>query len=212
MAEGVHSDQIWMTGNPVIDALLELEDGCSPPYDHGSDRVVLVTAHRRESLDGNLEAVAAGLADCLIEDDQLRVVWPVHPNPKLRTAVRPLVELDRAHLIEPLDYRQFVGAMKGADLIVTDSGGIQEEAPALAKPLLVIREETERPEVIETGQAILVGTSRERIRESVLGFFDGRLKLTLNASSPFGDGKAAERIRAAVITHFERRTRADSGG
>ena len=204
LAEGVKPASIHVTGNPVIDALQMIADR---PHDfqHAAladlavdRRLVLLTAHRRESFGQGLadifEAVKR-LADAFA--DSVEIVYPVHLNPHVQEPAHQLLgECPNVRLIEPLDYLDMVHLMKASHLILTDSGGIQEEAPALGVPVLVLREKTERPEALEAGTARLVGTDPQRI-------FDEAARLLRNdeahaamarAENPFGDGRAAERI------------------
>jgi UDP-N-acetylglucosamine 2-epimerase len=171
----------------------------SPPR-----RTLLVTAHRRENLGEPLEDICYALRDLLADREDLQVVFPVHLNPQVRATVWSILgDRQRAWLIDPLDYLDFIHLMQRADLIITDSGGVQEEAPALAKPVLVIRTTTERPEAIEAGTARLVGTARADIVAAVSQLLDdpseyARMQRAVN---PYGDGHAAERI-VASIRHF----------
>ncbi len=212
LAEGVPESRILVTGNTVIDALLttsgrehrfmnpalqHLDFG--PPW-----TTLLVTAHRRESLGGPLEAICRALGDLLAARPTLQLIFPVHLNPKVRETVSSILGgVDRAWLIDPLDYLDFTHLMRCVDLVVTDSGGVQEEAPALGKPVLVIRTTTERPEAIEAGTARLVGTGRESIVSAVSRLLDDPIEYDRmrHAINPYGDGLAAERIVASV-RHF----------
>lgn len=212
LAEGVADERILVTGNTVIDALLMAID-----QDHQFTvpilrqisfglprRTLLVTAHRRESHGAPLEDICHALRDLLLARDDLQLIFPVHPNPKVHeTADSILGGLDRAWLIDPLGYLDFVHLMRCADIIVTDSGGIQEEGPALGKPVLVIRATTERPEAIEAGTARLVGTERHRIVSAVSQLLDNPADYAQmrQVANPYGDGHAAERI-VASIRHF----------
>ncbi len=203
LAEGVPGRGIHVTGNTVIDALhlalassriwsLPLLDRTGP-----GRRIILVTAHRRESFGPGFERICRALARIVAEHPDVEVVYPVHLNPNVRRPVRRLLRgLDRVHLIEPLEYLEFCHLMQASYLILTDSGGIQEEAPALGKPVLVLREKTERPEAVAAGTARLVGTDADRIAGAA-----GRLLRSVaayrrmaRARNPFGDGQAAKRI------------------
>lgn len=202
LREGVADAAIRVTGNPVIDALRIFERRpVSPPIGRGIGRFLLVTAHRRENLGAPLASIAKALADLVGKYEDLSVVWPIHPNPGVRAAVgETLSGLARVHLIEPVGYREFVALMGAAHLILTDSGGVQEEAPALGKPVLVLRTETERPEAVEAGMALLVGTDRARIVRAVEELWDSPSAYAriARAINPFGDGHAAGRIAEAV--------------
>lgn len=218
LAEQVPADDIFITGNTVIDALLmtaersrthricldpslELDAvGLSPGVDGGSQngtRLILVTAHRRESFGAPLIAVCSALRTLAERNPDVRIVYPVHPNPNVREPVtRLLGGLPHVHLLQPLRYEQFVCLMARSTLILTDSGGIQEEAPALHKPVLVLRDTTERPEAIEAGVARLVGTDPERIVTEAERLLQDEqwYRGMATGASPFGDGRAAERI------------------
>jgi UDP-N-acetylglucosamine 2-epimerase (non-hydrolysing) len=213
LREGVAEDKIHVTGNTVVDALLYVVDRQRDPevqaemsarlqdtYGVRLDgrALLLVTGHRRESFGVSFENICLGLRDIAVSDpDGVQIVYPVHLNPKVRAPVtRLLSDVPNVRLIEPVDYYTFVFLMSKAFLILTDSGGIQEEAPSLGKPVLVMREKTERPEAIDAGTACLVGTERERIFEQTTGLLQNENEYARMASAenPFGDGRAAERI------------------
>ena len=209
--EGVSDDSIFVTGNTVVDALHTIRE--SPalaktplPITPGvNDQIVLVTMHRRESWD-HIADVCAALSDVVSARPHVRVVFPVHPNPAVRESVRASLHgVDRVELIDPLDYLEFVKLMIASKVIVTDSGGVQEEAPVLGKPVLVLREATERTEAIDAGVARLVGTSRKVITTELLRLLDddAHWQAMAKPSSPFGDGKAASRI-VSIITGARR--------
>jgi len=209
LKEGVPKDRIFLTGNTVIDALkmivarpapeeaqriLRLAgcDGAYPPK-----RLILVTAHRRENFGKRLENVCKALRKIVENSPDVAMVYPVHMNPNVRKPVeKTLKGLDRMVLTEPVSYDVLAHLMQKAYMIMTDSGGIQEEAPALGKPVLVMREETERPEGIEAGTARLVGTNEERIVEEAEKLLHDReaYDAMAKAINPYGDGHAAERI------------------
>ncbi len=213
LAEGVPPERILVTGNTVIDALLlararlrrerELERAIAERFAFLSPdrRLVLVTGHRRESFGVGFENICRALAELARRHPDIEILYPVHLNPNVREPVfRILGGLPSVHLIEPVEYLPFVHLMDRAHLIVTDSGGIQEEAPSLGKPVLVMREVTERPEAIEAGTVRLVGTDFARIVEET-----GRLltdpiayRRMATAINPYGDGRAAERIERAL--------------
>jgi len=203
-AEQVPEASIFVTGNTVIDALLmtvrrpvTLDLG----FRWDGRRLILVTAHRRESFGAPFESLSSALRDIADRNEDVEIVYPVHLNPNVRRPVmRILGGHPRVHLIEPLRYEQFCHLMAQAHLILTDSGGIQEEAPVLGKPTLVMRETTERPEAIAAGTARLVGTDRGKIvAEAERLLRDEAAYATMaQAGSPFGDGHAAERIVAAL--------------
>jgi UDP-N-acetylglucosamine 2-epimerase len=167
-------------------------------------QVVLVTAHRRESFGAPFESLCLALRDLAQRNRQVEIVYPVHLNPNVRAPVgRILAGQSRVRLLEPLRYEQFVHLMSRAYLVLTDSGGIQEEAPVLGVPTLVMRETTERPEAVEAGTARLVGTDRHRIVEEAerLLYDETAHAAMVRAGSPFGDGHAAERIVGALIAY-----------
>jgi len=212
LAEGVPEERILITGNTVIDALLmtidqnhEFTVPALRQIDFGLPRkTLLVTAHRRESHGAPLENICRDLRDLLLEREDLQLVFPVHLNPRVRdTAFSILGGLGRAILVDPLGYPDFVHLMKCADIIVTDSGGVQEEAPALGKPVLVIRATTERPEAVEAGTARLVGTERYSIASAVSQLLDNPAdyERMQQAANPYGDGHAAQRI-VDLVRHF----------
>jgi len=199
-AEQVPEDAIYVTGNTVVDALLRTVKrpvNLDLGFDRDNRRLILVTAHRRESFGAPFESLCLALRDLAERNPDVEIVYPVHPNPNVRKPVKRILSgQERIHLVEPLRYEQFVHLMNRVYLILTDSGGIQEEAPVLGKPTLVMRNTTERPEAIEAGTARLVGTNRARIvaeTERLLSDADVYRAMAL-AGSPFGDGKAAQRI------------------
>jgi len=202
-AEGLDEDRIFVTGNTAVDALLwALQDerfrSVPPPLGAPKDRRwVLVTAHRRESFSRGLPRICEALRALVERHPDVEVVYPVHPNPNVQGIVRRRLErVERVRLLEPLGYLPFLKLMAQAALILTDSGGIQEEAPSLGVPVLVLRERTERPEGLEAGVAKLVGTDPERIVEEASRLLtnpEERARMT-RAKNPYGDGKAAERI------------------
>ena len=211
LREGVPEDRIVVTGNPVIDALQAI---AAQPYvfDRGplgeipaERRLIVVTAHRRESFGRPLElvfTVIRQLAETYAED--IHIVYPVHPNPQVREpAYRILGGMPNVSLVEPLDYLPMVHLMKRAALILTDSGGIQEEAPALGVPVLVMRDKTERPEAISAGTARLVGTQPEQILDAARRLLDDPAEhaAMARAANPFGDGHAAKRIVDALLAY-----------
>lgn len=211
LRENIDPRTIHVTGNTVIDALLATRDRIrrEPSLAAGLDpirqrfegkRVVLVTTHRRENFGGGMEAIAASIGDIAQRDDGA-ILFPCHPNPNVVAAMDAALG-DRPNIarIEPLDYPHFIRALEMAELVLTDSGGVQEEAPALGKPVLVMRETTERPEGVVAGTARLVGTDRDRIVGEVNRLLDDRAAYDAmaRAHNPFGDGHAAARIAAIV--------------
>ena len=204
LAEGVPADKIHVTGNTVIDALklavgepCDFEDETLKGIDFESRRVLTVTCHRRENLGENMENIFGAINDILHGFEDVEVVYPVHLNPKVReTADRFLKGSPRLHLIEPLSYQPFAHLMAKSFFIITDSGGMQEEAPSLGKPVLVTRKETERPEAVEAGTVKLAGVERRDIYEmaAVLLTDEKEYEKMAKAVNPYGDGLAAERI------------------
>lgn len=207
-AEQVSEENIFVTGNTVVDSLLmTIQRPVNLELDFSLDgqRVILVTAHRRESFGAPFESLCLALRDIAERNTGVEIVYPVHLNPNVRGPVnRILAGHPRIHLLDPLRYEQFVHLMAKAYLILTDSGGIQEEAPVLGKPTLIMRETTERPEAIEAGTGRLVGTDRERIvaeTERLLHNED-EYRAMAQAGSPFGDGHAAERIANILLARL----------
>ncbi len=212
LREGVPEARIAVTGNPGIDAVLwvrdRLEQGLLPsrpwPQLDGSRKLILVTAHRRESFGEGFRRICAALAELAARDD-VEIVYPVHPNPNVQAPVRQLLaRIPNIHLIEPLEYVPFVDLMRRAWLVLTDSGGIQEEGPSLGKPILVLRENTERPEGVEAGSVKLVGTQTRRIVEEAVRLLEDRQEYERMARvhNPYGDGHASRRIADAIRSFF----------
>jgi len=204
LREGIPADQIFITGNTVIDALLQVAD---KPYrfeeaplsdiDFSNKRVITVTCHRRENQGEYMDNIFGAVADIALEFDDVEIVYPVHLNPVVRaSARRHLAGISNVHLIEPLMYLPFVHLMASSYFIITDSGGMQEEAPALSKPVLVVRKETERPEAVEAGTVKLAGVQRSTIYELAQQLLtDSDLYESMaKAVNPYGDGKACSRI------------------
>lgn len=199
--EGVPQATIFVTGNTVIDALLERAAGIDPPPSVPGRRTVLVTVHRRENFGQPLDEICDALLELSGKYPDVDFVLPVHPNPQVSMQVRTkLAGRPSIELTEPLDYSGFVAMLKRACIVMTDSGGVQEEAPALGKPLLVLRTETERPEAVEIGAAKLVGNRREAIVAGASRLLDdaSHYARMSTAGSPYGDGQAAQRIAAHV--------------
>jgi UDP-N-acetylglucosamine 2-epimerase len=204
LREAIDEGDIYITGNTVIDALLdvtskpyEFEDETLKALDFEGKRVIAVTCHRRENLGENMEHIFGAIRRIADEFDDVEIVYPVHLNPKVRDiAGRILSGAKNVHLIEPLTYQPFSNLMAKSYLIVTDSGGIQEEAPALGKPVLVVRKETERPEAVEAGTVKLAGVEEETIykmMKTLLTDADAYREME-HAANPYGDGHAVERI------------------
>ncbi len=206
LAEGISDEKILKTGNTVIDALKWVINNKNydmkrirEEFDLLDKNYILLTTHRRESWGEPMRNIMKAIKEILIQEKDLHVVFPVHLNPSVREIVfEELGEKERVTLLDPLDYLPFVAVMEGSKIILTDSGGIQEEGPALGKPVLVLRETTERPEAIDSGTAKLVGTSTQKIVSETLELLhDNKKYLRMaKAVNPFGDGKAANRIKA----------------
>jgi len=204
--EGVPERALHVTGNTVVDALGHIGGVDRPVQDValreaiGSDaRFVLLTAHRRESFGAPIREVFGAIRELADRHEDLRIVYPVHPNPNVREPAHELLGgHPRIALTDPVDYFDLVTALRAADLVLTDSGGIQEEAPTFGVPVLVLRDVTERPEGVEAGVAQLVGTDRGRILEAAEAALGGNGRTT-EATNPYGDGRAAERIADIVI-------------
>ncbi|MEZ5461957.1 non-hydrolyzing UDP-N-acetylglucosamine 2-epimerase [Dokdonella sp.] len=203
LKEGVEPDRVMVTGNTVIDALFH-QSARNADIDlpiQTDKRLILVTVHRRESFGKPLGSICDALLELCSRRDDIEFLLPVHPNPIVSGTIRSRLTDQRGIVLcNPLDYAQFVGALKRAYIILTDSGGVQEEAPALGKPVLVLRAETERPEAIEAGVARLVGMQCDQIVDAVTELLDnpasyGRM---VQGGSPFGDGHAAPRISHAL--------------
>jgi len=204
LAEGVSRKSIFVTGNTVIDALLSVRDHAARS-DAARDvmaaldpdrRLLLVTGHRRESFGTGFEQLCRALRT-LAERQDVEIVFPVHLNPEVREPVHRLLgDVSRIHLLEPMDYLPFVALMDRAEIIITDSGGIQEEAPSLGKPVLVTRDRTERPEAIDAGTVRLVGTDSSTIVNEVVRLLDSSdaYRRMTRVQNPYGDGQAAQRI------------------
>ncbi|MGO4535830.1 non-hydrolyzing UDP-N-acetylglucosamine 2-epimerase [Leifsonia sp. 2MCAF36] len=210
LAEGVRPDAIHVTGNTVIDALLDITSRSLPPSDPRlsalgrESRIVLVTSHRRENWGPPMEAIARAIARLAAAFPGFMFVLPAHLNPTVREALLPpLLGLRNVMVTEPVDYVDMAFLLEAAVLVITDSGGVQEEAPSLGKPVLVLRETTERPEAVTAGTVRLIGTGEERIvAEATTLLTDPHAYQTMaRAVNPYGDGRASQRIVAA-IEHF----------
>jgi len=207
VSENVPKSQICITGNTGVDALFEAmaiigrDSAMRQKIKEklkidASRKLILVTSHRRESFDSGLSDICRALRE-IAERDDVQLIYPVHPNPQVRTIVENNLRSNpRISLVEPLTYPEFVLAMKSSYLILTDSGGVQEEAPSLGKPVLVMREATERPEAVEAGAARVVGTAAKGIIDQTNALLnDNNLYRSMIAkSNPFGDGTAARKI------------------
>lgn len=201
--------QIHHTGNTVIDALVQVagqQPDCPVPGLAWSKyRVLLATVHRRENWGAPLAEIAQAFLGILAQVPDTALVLPLHPNPRVQEVLKPMLAgHPRIFLTPPLDYPQLVAAMQRCVLILTDSGGIQEEAPALGKPVLVLRDTTERPEAITAGTAVLVGTQKDRIVAQAVELLQNAAAYArmANAVNPFGDGQAAQRIDKIITQYF----------
>lgn len=209
LKENVNPDNILVTGNTVIDALQAtvqkdyvFEDAEFNKVFESGHRLILMTTHRRENLGEPMRHVYKALKSVLETHEDVEAIFPVHKNPKVREIVQQeLGGLDRVHLIEPMDYEPFANLMAKVDIVLTDSGGIQEEAPALGKPVLVLRDTTERPEAVSAGTVLLVGTAYEDVLRETNRLLDdaAHYKKMAEAANPYGDGQACARIVNAVL-------------
>lgn len=208
LREGVAKEAIFTTGNTVIDALLatvqanyNFADQALGELLQKTGKKVLITAHRRENQGQPMVHIFNAVKDLHDTLPECEFIFPIHKNPRVRALAQEVLgRLARVHMIEPLDYAPFANVMNKVDLILTDSGGVQEEAPALGKPVLVLRENTERPEAVEAGTVLLVGTNREKIYQAAFKLLtDGQAYAQISqAVNPYGDGHACERIVKAI--------------
>jgi UDP-N-acetylglucosamine 2-epimerase (non-hydrolysing) len=213
--EGIAAESILVTGNTVVDALLEVsakiarDPGLTDKFTaefsflDPQKRLILVTGHRRENFGAGFENICLALAGIARRNVDVEILYPVHLNPKVQEPVRRILgggEISNVHLIEPVNYLPFVYLMNRSHLIITDSGGVQEEAPSLGKPVLVMRDTTERPEAVQAGTVKLVGTDREAIVKEANALLDDiqAYERMSKAHNPYGDGTAAVRIREAL--------------
>ncbi|MDK2821272.1 MAG: hypothetical protein PWP31_1237 [Clostridia bacterium] len=212
LKEAIPEKNIYVTGNTVIDALkATVKDDYNfkipelKGVDFAKQRIILVTAHRRENWGEPLEEIFTALRDLVEIYPDVSVVFPVHYNPKIRQLAADILgKMDRVFLIDPLDYQPFVNLMARSYIVMTDSGGLQEEAPSLGKPVLVLREVTERPEAVRAGTVRLVGTNYKNIQKSVKELLEDKpiYDSMAHAVNPYGDGNASRRIREAISHYF----------
>jgi UDP-N-acetylglucosamine 2-epimerase len=212
LKEGIKEDKIYVTGNTAIDALKTtvhqnyiFENPVLAKINFGSSKVIAVTAHRRENLGQPLENICTALGRLAQTHKEVEIVYAVHLNPIVQeTAKRILGNRERVHLIAPLDAQEMHNLMNRSYMVMTDSGGLQEEAPSLGKPVLVLRNETERPEAVAAGTVRLAGTDEERIVSLASALLDdaGEYEKMAKAVNPYGDGKASERIVKALLYEF----------
>jgi UDP-N-acetylglucosamine 2-epimerase (non-hydrolysing) len=211
LREGVPAGTITVTGNSGIDALLHVRDGLESGAIRGGDwprfdpskKLLVLTAHRRESFGPGFEGVCTAIERLAARPD-VEIAFPMHPNPNVRAAFSDrLARLGNVHLMEPLDYVPFVDLMRRAHLLITDSGGVQEEGPSLGKPILVLREKTERPEAVEAGTVRLVGCLPDRILDEAKLLLDDEAEYDRRSHvhNPYGDGHASERICNAIRSY-----------
>lgn len=212
LRENVAKDKIFVTGNTVIDALhhavrydFSFENEQLKGIDFQGHRIVTVTTHRRENLGEPMRHVYKAIKALLDDFTDIEVIFPVHRNPGVRAIVNEeLGGIDRVHLIEPLDYEPFANLMHRSSIILTDSGGVQEEAPALGKPVLVLRDTTERPEAVTAGTVKLVGTDLETVYQEAKRLLadEAAYRKMAESCNPYGDGEAARRIVEALLYHY----------
>ena len=218
LREGIPQTRIHVTGNTVVDALLEAAQAPHEPVNpdlrqaiSGGRELILLTAHRRESFGAPIREVFGAVRELVDAHEEMEVLYPVHPNPQVTGPAREILSgHPRIRLTRPLEYLDLVSALRHARLVLTDSGGIQEEAPTFGVPVLVLREATERPEGVEAGVARLVGTRRERIlveAEELLGADAGASSRGGGIRNPYGDGAAGERIADVVVSALTGRRR-----
>jgi len=209
LREGINEDKIFVTGNTAIDAL---KTTIIVNYKHpllnqiGKDKIILLTAHRRENLGANMENMFNAIKRILDEFNDIQVVYPIHLNPKIRKIANKIFEgNEKAHIIEPLDVIDFHNFMNKSYLIMTDSGGIQEEAPSLGKPVIVLRKTTERPEGIEAGTLKLAGTDEEQIYNITKNLLVNEVEYSRMAKScnPYGDGNSSKYIAEIIRSQFK---------
>jgi UDP-N-acetylglucosamine 2-epimerase (non-hydrolysing) len=212
LKENVNPQRIFVTGNTVIDALdttVQKDFTFADPHLtealKSGKRLILMTTHRRENLGEPMRHVYRALKTVLESHPDVAAIFPVHKNPKVRQVVNAeLGKQERVYLTEPMDYEPFVNLMARVDLVLTDSGGIQEEAPALGKPVLVLRNTTERPEAVTAGTVKLVGTDYEAVLKETLHLLDDSsyYRMMAEAVNPYGDGHACERIAGMLLKAF----------
>lgn len=213
LAENVHSENVYLTGNTVVDALkfilknLVISDNISALIGKTSGlKRILLTTHRRESFGETMSENLKVIREFVEKNARTCLIFPVHPNPNVRGIANDILSgHDRIHLIEPLDYRDFIGLARRSWLIVSDSGGVQEEAPTLGKPVLILRENTERPEAIRAGVAKLVGGKPKTLKRLLEENYavDSWVKSVREVANPFGDGRSAQRIVDIILRAFE---------
>lgn len=212
LKENIDEKDIYITGNTVIDALkttvrddYKFADPTLASLDFDGKKIILMTAHRRENLGEPLENICRAAKTVVESHPDVELVYPMHLNPLVRqTATSILGGMDRVHLIDPLDVEELHNAMHRCCMVMTDSGGLQEEAPSLGKPVIVLRNETERPEAVEAGTVLMGGVDRETIEKlaDMLLTDSAAYEKIAHTANPYGDGKASERITEAILYHF----------
>lgn len=217
LREGISDENIYITGNTVIDALkttvrddYTFHDDTLNHIDFANHRVIIVTAHRRENLGAPLENICRALKEIVLSYPDVELVYPVHLNPAVRETVFGILDgIDRVHLIDPITVDELHNAMARSFMVMTDSGGIQEEAPALAKPVLVLRKETERPEAVAAGTVRIAGIVQEEITAMAKQLLDdpNEYEKMAHAANPYGDGEASRRTAEAILYAFGKRAK-----
>lgn len=212
LKENIDENKIYITGNTVIDALQTtvksdyvFADDTLNKLDYDKNRVILMTAHRRENLGEPLRNICEAVREVVLSHPDVEVVYPMHMNPLVRETAREILgDLDRVHLIEPLDVQEMHNAMDRCYMVMTDSGGLQEEAPSLGKPVIVLRNETERPEAVEAGTVVMGGVCKQDIidRACVLLDHESIYERMAQTANPYGDGSASRRIVEAILYAF----------
>lgn len=212
LKENIDENKIFITGNTVIDALkttvksdFVFEDETLNKLDYTNKKIILMTAHRRENLGEPLKNICEAVREVVLSNEDVEVVYPMHMNPLVReTAKNILGDLERVHLIEPLDVEQMHNAMSKCYMVMTDSGGLQEEAPSLGKPVIVLRTETERPEAVEAGTVVMGGVDKDNIINLANNLLTNSeiYKKMAQTANPYGDGKATKRIVDAILYAF----------
>nr|WP_281201166.1 UDP-N-acetylglucosamine 2-epimerase (non-hydrolyzing) [Orenia metallireducens] len=212
LRENVSEDNIYISGNTVIDSLFNViednyifDNNQLNKIDFTNKKVILLTTHRRENLAGGIRNIFGAVQELILDNPEVEFIFPVHLNPKVRELATDILGgLERVHLIEPLSYKEFANLMAKVYLIMTDSGGIQEEAPSLGKPVLVLRDTTERPEAIEAGTVKLIGTGKDEIIYVANSLIENEQEYSQmsNAINPYGDGVASRRIVEMILYYF----------
>ena len=214
LSEGIDSKKIFVTGNTVIDALLgairpdyTFQEGILNKLDYKNRKILLLTCHRRENWGNPMENIFNAINDVVIKNPEVELVFPIHKNPDIRALANELLGNNpRIHIIEPLEYEPFANLMSKSYLILTDSGGIQEEAPSLGKPVVVMRTETERPEAVNAGTVKIAGVERDDVFNIIDSLINNKsyYNQMANATNPYGDGLACKRIVEVIENYFNK--------